>query len=49
MNQNLERPSGRGLLLMRHYMTEVVFHAPGNHLFMSMVRSPINRRSLRSY
>jgi serine/threonine-protein kinase RsbW len=40
--ENLERPSGRGLLLMRHYMTAVVFHAPGNRLSMSMVRRPID-------
>ena len=36
--ENLERPCGRGLLLMRHYMTEVTFHAPGNRLTMSKVR-----------
>jgi len=36
--ENLERPCGRGLLLMRHYMTEVVFHPPGNRLSMSKVR-----------
>ncbi len=37
--ENLERPCGRGLLLMRHYMTEVTFHAPGNRLTMSKVRN----------
>ncbi len=37
--ENLERPCGRGLLLMRHYMTEVIFHAPGNRLTMSKVRN----------
>jgi len=37
--ENLERPCGRGLLLMRHYMTEVNFHPPGNRLSMSKVRS----------
>jgi serine/threonine-protein kinase RsbW len=37
--ENLERPCGRGLLLMRHYMTEVVYHPPGNRLSMSKVRS----------
>jgi len=37
--ENLERPCGRGLLLMRHYMTEVVFHPPGNRLSMAKVRS----------
>jgi serine/threonine-protein kinase RsbW len=36
--ENLERACGRGLLLMRHYMTEVTFHAPGNRLTMSKVR-----------
>ena len=40
--ENLERSSGRGLLLMRHYMTAVVFHVPGNRLSMSMVRRPID-------
>ena len=28
--ENLERPCGRGLLLMRHYMTEVSYHDRGN-------------------
>lgn len=28
--ENLERPCGRGLLLMRHYMTECEFLPPGN-------------------
>jgi serine/threonine-protein kinase RsbW len=37
--ENLERPCGRGLLLMRHYMTDVVFHKPGNAVSMSKVRS----------
>jgi serine/threonine-protein kinase RsbW len=37
--ENLERPSGRGLLLMRHYMTEVTYHPPGNRLSMCKVRS----------
>ena len=37
--ENLERPCGRGLLLIRHYMTEVVYHPPGNRLSMSMIRS----------
>jgi serine/threonine-protein kinase RsbW len=38
--ENLERPCGRGLLLMRHYMTEVSFHPPGNTVHMVMVRTP---------
>jgi len=37
--ENLERPCGRGLLLMRHYMTEVSFHPPGNLLHMCKVRN----------
>jgi len=36
--ENLERPCGRGLLLMRHYMTEVVFDPPGNRLYMCKIR-----------
>jgi len=36
--ENLERPCGRGLLLMRHYMSEVAIDAPGNSLRMSKVR-----------
>jgi serine/threonine-protein kinase RsbW len=36
--ENLERPSGRGLFLMKHYMTEVTVHAPGNRLTMCKVR-----------
>src|SRR6187399_434211 len=28
--ENLERPCGRGLLLMRHYMTEVRYNSRGN-------------------
>ncbi len=41
--ENLERACGRGLLLMRYYMTEVIFYPPGNRLAMSMVRSDKNR------
>lgn len=37
--ENLERPCGRGLLLMRHYMTNVRFHPPGNRLTMSKIRN----------
>jgi serine/threonine-protein kinase RsbW len=35
--ENLERPSGRGLMLMRHYMNEVAFNARGNSVRMSKV------------
>ena len=37
-DENLTRPGGRGLFLMRHYMTEVVVHPPGNRLTMCKVR-----------
>jgi serine/threonine-protein kinase RsbW len=37
--ENLERPCGRGLLLMRHYMTEVTYHPPGNRVSMSKLRN----------
>jgi serine/threonine-protein kinase RsbW len=33
--ENLERPCGRGLMLMRHYMTEVAFNERGNCVIMS--------------
>src|SRR5262245_21659081 len=35
--ENLERPCGRGLMLMKHYMSEVVFGAEGNSVRMSKV------------
>jgi serine/threonine-protein kinase RsbW len=41
--ENLERPCGRGLLLIRHYMTEVFFHPPGNGLSMCMIRNAKSR------
>jgi serine/threonine-protein kinase RsbW len=33
--ENLERPCGRGLMLMRHYMHEVNYRAGGNTVSMS--------------
>ncbi len=36
--ENLERPCGRGLLLMRHFMTEVEYHGRGNAVSMAKVR-----------
>ena len=42
--ENLERPCGRGLLLMRHYMTEVTYLPPGNQVAMTKVcASPHHR------
>ena len=35
--ENLERPCGRGLMLMRHYMTEVEYNATGNSVSMTKV------------
>jgi len=35
--ENLERPCGRGLMLMRHYMSEVQYNARGNAVSMSKV------------
>ena len=35
--ENLERPCGRGLMLMRHYMSEVAFTGNGNGIRMSKV------------
>jgi len=34
---NLERPCGRGLMLMRHYMTEVEYNSAGNSVSMAKV------------
>jgi serine/threonine-protein kinase RsbW len=33
--ENLERPCGRGLMLMRHYMSDVQYNARGNAVTMS--------------
>ncbi len=35
--ENLERPCGRGLMLMRHYMSDVAFNERGNGVTMSKV------------
>ena len=35
--ENLERPGGRGLLLMRRFMTEVTFNERGNSVAMCKV------------
>jgi serine/threonine-protein kinase RsbW len=35
--ENLERPCGRGLMLMRHYMNDVVYNPVGNVVSMSRV------------
>ncbi len=38
-DKNLEKPSGRGLLLIRAYMTEVSFNEKGNELRMMKKKS----------
>lgn len=38
--ENLERPCGRGLLLMRHYMNEVEYNARGNVVHMKKLFTP---------
>ena len=35
---NIERPCGRGLLLMRGFMTEVTYHGKGNSVSMAKTR-----------
>jgi serine/threonine-protein kinase RsbW len=43
--ENLDRPCGRGLMLMRHYMTEVRYNACGNAVSMSkLLRNGHNHR-----
>jgi serine/threonine-protein kinase RsbW len=37
--ENLERPGGRGLLLMRHHMSWVCFPKPGNRVLLAKRRS----------
>lgn len=37
---NLETPSGRGIMLMKAYMSEVEYLAPGNRVRMSYNRTP---------
>jgi serine/threonine-protein kinase RsbW len=38
--ENLEIPSGRGLMLMRCYMTSLEFNPKGNRVTMEKVRTP---------
>ncbi len=37
--ENLERPSGRGLMLMRYYMNEVIWNESGNSVRMCKLRN----------
>ncbi len=36
--ENVDIPAGRGIMLMRCYMSEVEFTVPGNHVRMKFVR-----------
>jgi serine/threonine-protein kinase RsbW len=37
--ENLERPSGRGVMLMKHYMNEVGYNECGNSVYMTKYRT----------
>jgi len=39
VDDNIERPCGRGLLLIRGFMTEVMYHGRGNVVTMSKLRN----------
>lgn len=39
IEENLAKPSGRGVMLMRAYMTEVRFNAPGNRVRLTYRRN----------
>lgn len=38
--ENLERPNGRGMLLVRHYVDEYELHPPGNAITLTWWRNP---------
>ncbi|MHC4976331.1 MAG: ATP-binding protein, partial [Planctomycetota bacterium] len=39
LQENLEKPSGRGVMLMRAYMTEVKYNDTGNHVIMTYTKA----------
>ncbi|MFG0258107.1 MAG: ATP-binding protein [Phycisphaerales bacterium JB043] len=39
LDENLEKPSGRGVMLMRAYMTEVKYNETGNQVTMTYTKS----------
>jgi serine/threonine-protein kinase RsbW len=45
VDENLEVPSGRGLMLMRCYMTSVQFNTLGNEVVMEKLRTPPEEES----
>lgn len=40
--ENIYRPRGRGVFMMRQFMDEVIFHEPGNHVTLVKKRSAEN-------
>ncbi len=48
LDQNLESPSGRGLMLMRAYMTRVEFNSRGNKVTMVYDRPAIRNGAART-
>jgi serine/threonine-protein kinase RsbW len=40
LDENLERPCGRGIMLIRAYMTDVSFNSTGNEIHMRYDRPP---------
>ncbi len=46
-DENLERPSGRGLMLMQSYMTEVAFNEQGNEVWMLKINPAARKRPKR--
>lgn len=46
--ENLERPGGRGVFLMRHYMTHVQYDPPGNRVSLFKASAPANERTTLS-
>jgi serine/threonine-protein kinase RsbW len=38
--ENLERPSGRGIMLMNHYMTRVCYNGAGNEVWLLKENTP---------
>ena len=38
-DDNLETPSGRGIMLMRNFMSRVEYNAAGNHVVMEKLRN----------
>jgi len=40
LEENLEKPTGRGIMLMRAYMTSIEYNDAGNRVTMRFVRQP---------